>query len=209
MAFDLQEQEQIDAIKAFWQQWGKWIVSALVLAAVVYSGVTAYRYYEGQQSAKAAMVYDNVTTAATAKDISKLKSVVQILQNEFSSSAYATRASLLLAKQAYEKNDFVLAQSQLEWVLSNSKDEAEKAVARLRLVAVLLDQKRFDAAIAELNKEHPAAFDALYFDMRGDVLVAKGDKVAARDAYKAALAKLQADSPSREFVQIKLDALGE
>ena len=82
------------------------------------------------------------------------------------------------------------------------------AIARLRLASLLLDQKTYDAAIAELNKEHPAGFDALFLDLKGDVLVAKGDAAAARDAYKSALAKLVGDSPNRQFIQTKLDALG-
>lgn len=208
MAFDLQEQEQIDSIKAFWQQWGKLIAGVLAASAIAYLGFKGYRYHQEQQAQKAAAAYENIDAAVAAKDIAKLKSAVTLLQNDFGSSAYATRGSLILAKAAFDKSDLVLAKSQLEWVLANSKDESVSAIARLRLASLLLDLKTYDAAIAELNKEHPAGFDALFLDLKGDVLVAKGDAAAARDAYKSALAKLVGDSPNRQFIQTKLDALG-
>ncbi|QOZ83302.1 MULTISPECIES: YfgM family protein [Chromobacterium] len=208
MAFDLQEQEQIDSIKAFWQQWGKLIAGVLAASAIAYLGFKGYRYHQEQQAQKAAAAYENIDAAVAAKDIAKLKSAVTLLQNDFSSSAYATRGSLILAKAAFDKSDLALAKSQLEWVLANSKDESVSAIARLRLASLLLDLKTYDAAIAELNKEHPAGFDALFLDLKGDVLVAKGDAAAARDAYKSALAKLVGDSPNRQFIQTKLDALG-
>ena len=208
MAFDLQEQEQIDSIKAFWQQWGKLIAGVLAASAIAYLGFKGYRYYQEDQAQKAAAAYENVDAAVTAKDIAKLKSAVTLLQNDFGSTAYATRGSLILAKAAFDKSDLALAKSQLEWVLANSKDVSVSAIARLRLASLLLDQKTYDAAIAELNKEHPAGFDALFLDLKGDVLVAKGDATAARDAYKSALAKLVGDSPNRQFIQTKLDALG-
>ncbi|KMN36271.1 MULTISPECIES: YfgM family protein [Chromobacterium] len=208
MAFDLQEQEQIDSIKAFWQQWGKLIAGVLAASAIAYLGFKGYRYYQEDQAQKAAAAYENVDAAVTAKDIAKLKSAVTLLQNDFGSTAYATRGSLILAKAAFDKSDLALAKSQLEWVLANSKDVSVSAIARLRLASLLLDQKTYDAAIAELNKEHPAGFDALFLDLKGDVLVAKGDAAAARDAYKSALAKLVGDSPNRQFIQTKLDALG-
>ncbi|MCP1293137.1 MULTISPECIES: tetratricopeptide repeat protein [Chromobacterium] len=208
MAFDLQEQEQIDSIKAFWQQWGKLIAGVLAASAIAYLGFKGYRYYQEQQAQKAAAAYENIDAAVASKDIAKLKSAVTLLQNDFGSSAYATRGSLILAKAAFDKNELALAKSQLEWVLANSKDESVSAIARLRLASLLLDQKTYDAAIAELNKAHPAGFDALFLDLKGDVLVAKGDAAAARDAYKSALAKLVGDSPNRQFIQTKLDALG-
>ncbi|MBN3005238.1 tetratricopeptide repeat protein [Chromobacterium alkanivorans] len=208
MAFDLQEQEQIDSIKAFWQQWGKLIAGVLAASAIAYLGFKGYRYYQEQQAQKAAAAYENIDAAVAGKDIAKLKSAVTLLQNDFGSSAYATRGSLILAKAAFDKSDLALAKSQLEWVLANSKDESASAIARLRLASLLLDQKAYDAAIAELNKEHAAGFDALFLDLKGDVLVAKGDAAAARDAYKSALAKLVGDSPNRQFIQTKLDALG-
>lgn len=208
MAFDLQEQEQIDSLKAFWQQWGKLIGGAVLAVSLGYLGYKAYGMYQRGQSEKAAAAYEAVDDAVAAKDIAKLKSAAQQLQGEYAGTLYASRAALVLAKAAFDKNDPALAASQLEWVLKNGKDEELQAIARLRLASLLLDQKKFDGAIGELNQAHPTAFDAEFLELKGDVFVAKGDSNGARDAYKAALAKMQGESPNRQLVQTKLDALG-
>ncbi|RMC94736.1 hypothetical protein EAY64_14805 [Aquitalea palustris] len=208
MAYDLQEQEQIDSMKAFWQQWGKLISGAVVAISVAYLGYKAFGYYQNAQASKAAVVFADVEQAAQSQDLAKVKSSAGLLQSDYSSTAYAADAALLAAKVAFEKNDLATAQAQLSWVVQNVKDESMVAVAHLRLATIELDQKRYDAAIAELGQAHPSAFDALFLDQKGDVHAAKGDKAAARDAYKAALAKLVGESPNRQFIQTKLDALG-
>ncbi|OBU86653.1 YfgM family protein [Chromobacterium subtsugae] len=208
MAFDLQEQEQIDSLKAFWQQWGKLIGGAVLAVCLGTFGFKGYQWHQKEQSEKAAAAYEAVDSAVAAKDIAKLKSAAQLLQGEYAGTIYASRSALVLAKAAFDKNDPALATSQLEWAAKNGKDEAIQAIARMRLASLHLDQKQYDAAISELNQEHPAAFDAQYLELKGDVFVAKGDNAAARDAYKAALAKLVEESPVRQLVQTKLDALG-
>lgn len=208
MAYDLQEQEQIDSMKAFWQQWGKLISGAVVAISVAYLGYKAFGYYQNAQASKAAVVFADVEQAAQSQDLAKVKGAAGLLQSDYSSTAYAADAALLAAKVAFEKNDLATAQAQLSWVVQNVKDESMVAVAHLRLATIELDQKRYDAAIAELGQAHPSAFDALFLDQKGDVHAAKGDKAAARDAYKAALAKLVGESPNRQFIQTKLDALG-
>lgn len=208
MAYDLQEQEQIDSMKAFWQQWGKLISGVVLALSVGYVGYKAYGYYQAGQEAKAAVVFDDAQQSAQAQDVAKVKAAASLLQTDYAATSYAADAALLAAKVAFEKNDLATAQSQLSWIVQNVKDESAVAVAHLRLATILLDQQHYDAAIAELGQAHPSAFDALFLDQMGDVRAAKGDKPAARDAYKAALAKLVGDSPNRQFIQTKLDALG-
>lgn len=208
MAFDLEEQEQIDALKAFWASKGKWIAAAALAAAAGYLGYVGWQHYQKGQAEQAALVYEAVDAALQKGDLAALKRVQSKLTGEYADSAYATRTALLSAKLAFEKNDSAYAESQLKWVLANSAEADLKAVARLRLAAVLLDQKKYDAAISELSQDHPVAFDALFLDMKGDVASAKGDTKQARDAYRAALTKLVGDSPNRQFIQTKLDALG-
>lgn len=208
MAFDLEEQEQIDALKAFWSSKGKWIAAAAVALAVGYLGYVGWQNHQKAKAAEAAEVYSSVEGSLQKGDLAALKSVQSKLAADYPDSAYATRAALMGAKLAFDKGDAAYAESQLKWVLAHSKETDLKSVARLRLAAVLLDQKKYDAAISELGQEHPVAFDSLFLDMKGDVASAKGDTKQARDAYRAALAKLVGDTPNRQFIQTKLDALG-
>lgn len=208
MAFDLEEQEQLDALKAFWSRWGKWLAGALGLAVAAYVGYQGWQYYQKQQSLAAAAVFEQFEATLAKGDLKAVKGAQARLAEAYPNSAYASRASLLAARVAFDKGDLVYAKQQLSWVAEHSDEDALKALSRLRLAAVLLDEKRYDAAIAELDREHPASFDALFLDLKGDVLAARGDARAARDAYKAALGKLVGESPNRQFIQTKLDALG-
>jgi len=208
MAFDLEEQEQIDALKAFWASTGKWIAAVALSAAAGYLGYIGWKHYQHGQAEAAAVVYGSAEAALQKGDLAALKNVQGKLASDYPNSAYASRAALLGAKLAFEKNDAAYAESQLKWVLAHGQEADLKAVARLRLAAVLLDQKKYDAAISELSQDHPVAFDSLFLDMKGDVASAKGDGKQARDDYRAALAKLVGDSPNRQFIQTKLDALG-
>lgn len=208
MAFDLEEQEQIESLKAFWASWGKWIAVAVLGGAVLYMGYVGWGYYQKTQAEAAAEVYSGVDAALQKGDLAALKGAEAKLLGEYPKSGYAARSALNVAKFAFEKGDSAYARESLKWVVEHAAEQELVSVAHLRLAAVALDEKQFDTALAEVGQPHPVAFDSLFLDMKGDVLVAKGDAKAARDAYRAALAKLVGESPSRQFIQTKLDALG-
>ncbi|TDR77773.1 YfgM family protein [Paludibacterium purpuratum] len=208
MAFDLQEQEQIDSLKAHWNQWGKWLVTGVGCLAIGYLGYKAYAMYQARQVEASAAVFVSLEQAMGAQDLAKVKQGAASIEADYSTSPYAVRAAFLAAKAGFDKNDLTYAREQLSWAATHAKETALVSLAQLRLASVLMDQKQYDAAVAQLNLAHDPAFDALYFDAKGDVFSLKGDKGAARDAYKAALAKLGNDASNREYVQTKLDALG-
>lgn len=208
MAFDLQEQEQIDSLKIFWNQWGKWIAAAVAGLALGYLGYKAYGLYQAKQIEAAASVYSNVETAMQGQDLARMKTEVAHIEADYAATPFAPRAAFLAAKVGFDKNDLKYAKAQLGWAAEHAKEAPLVALAQLRLASVLMDEKNYDAAIAQLNRAHDAAFDALYFDAKGDVFTLKGNKDGARDAFKAALAKLAGDAPSRQYIQTKLDALG-
>jgi predicted negative regulator of RcsB-dependent stress response len=209
MAYDLQEQEQIDALKGFWAQWGKLIGGAVLAVSLGFIGFKAWNAYQKNQAESAAVVYNQLEQQLQAGQLDKVKATLAALQKDYAASAYSANASLLAAKLAFDKNELGFARVQLKWVIEHAdKDETLQAIARLRLAAVLLDEKQYDAALAELANAHPATFDAMFLDLKADVLVARGDAGGAREAYKAALAKSAPEAPVREFIQAKLDSLG-
>ena len=196
MAFDLQEQEQIDAAKAFWQQWGKWISLAVIVVALGYLGYQGWKYYRSHQAEQAALLYAPVETAVTEGDAGKLVA-----------SAKA-RASLLAARVAFDKGDTKTAEQELLWVAGNAAEPAVKAVAQLRLAGLQLDAGQTDAALAELARPIDATFLPQQLELKGDALLVKGDRQGARAAYQEAIAKLAPDAPQLALLNVKLDALG-
>jgi predicted negative regulator of RcsB-dependent stress response len=207
-AYDLQEQEQIDDLKAWWARYGGTITVALVLGALVVAGIQGWRWYTAKRAEDASVLYTAVSDAVRAKDAAKAKDAVSQITDRYSGTAYAPRAALMYAKMLYDAGDRAGAKAQLAWVVDHAVEDEIKAIARYRLAQVQVDEKQFDAALATLDAVHPPAFDGMFADLRGDALAAAGRVADARTAYETALSKLDAKSAYRNFVQVKHDALG-
>lgn len=205
--FDLEEQEQIDAMKAFWQQWGKWLFAVLLLALAAYAGHKTWRYFEHQKALAAAAEYEKLEDFFAKAKRQDAEAQAKIIIQNHPNSSFAVRAQLFLAQLRFQAKDYDGAQAALNAVLQ-SKHANLHDLARSRLVMVLLDAKKFDAALSELDKTHDEAFAALFLDLRGDVLLARGDRQGAKQAYEKALAQNTQDRPLRNLIQMKLDALG-
>lgn len=206
--YDLEEQEQIDDLKAWWASYGKYVSAAMVAAALVVIGVQGWRWYQNTQSAKASALYQAVSQAAHANDLAKAKQPATQIVERFAGTAYAPRAALLYAKLLYDSGDSHAAKAQLQWVIDHASEDELQAIARFRLAQILLDDKQYDEALKTLDAKTDEAFAAIYADLKGDVLAAAGKTLDARMAYQIALAKLDPRSNYRSYVQAKLDALG-
>jgi predicted negative regulator of RcsB-dependent stress response len=155
------------------------------------------------------VLYSAVSEAVRTKEPAKAKDAIAELTGHYASTAYAPRAELLYAKMLYDSGDRDGAKAQLAWVVDHASQEELQAIARYRLAQVQIDEKQYDAALATLDAKHPAAFDGLFADLRGDALVAAGRPADARAAYENALAKLDSKSAYRNYVQVKHDALAQ
>ena len=127
---------------------------------------------------------------------------------KYAGTAYAPLAALVSAKVNYQAGDLKTARAQLQWAVDNARQEDVRAIARLRLAAVLMDDKAYDEAMKMVEAKPAEGFDALFASMRGDILSAQKKRAEARTAYKAALDKAT-DAAFRESLRLKLDALGE
>jgi len=209
MALDLEEQEQVAELKAWWQQHGRLITAVIVAAALGFSGWQGWRLYQQSQAANAAGLYDTLARAAEAGDGKAMRDAGGTLIESYPRTLYASMGALVAARFHFDRNDLKSAKVQLQWVLDHTPSEEMRDLARLRLAAVLLDEKAYDEALKLLNMAHAPAFEAQYAALRGDVLVAKNQTADARAAYKLALEKVgKQDSAFRETVRMRLDALG-
>lgn len=207
-AFDLQEQEQLDELKAWWSKWGRLLSGCVIAVVVGYLGRHAWQAYQSNQGDAAAQAYGAVELAVEAKDPAKVRAAAEKMSADNAGAALTPRAMLVAAKAAFDAGDLAGARKSLEWVLANAKEDTLIDTANLRLAAVALDQKQFDVALNAVKAAKVASFAPLFSDMRGDVLAIKGDNAGARAAYQEALVKLEADAPARKLVETKLNALG-
>ncbi|HEY9103006.1 YfgM family protein [Chitinimonas sp.] len=208
-AFDLQEQEQIAELKAWWALWGKLVIAALVAVLLGYFGSMGWRAWQKSQGEAAADAFTAVEQAYATKDVVKTRAAADAMSKSQAGHALTARAMLLAAKVAFDAGKLDEAKSALQWVESNAKEDAVVDIARLRLAAVLMDQKQYDEALKTVAAPKVEGYASNFADLRGDALALKGDAAGARKAYQEALQKLeQADAPARNLLETKLAALG-
>jgi predicted negative regulator of RcsB-dependent stress response len=208
MAYDLEEQEQIETLKSWWKQYGNLVTWLLIAALGAYAAWSGWNYYQRSQAAQAGQLYDEITRAVTAKDTARVLRGAADMREKFSRTAYAEMAALTAAKAAFDANDLNGAKAQLQWVVDSGRDEEYRALARIRLAGVLLDEKAYDEGLKLLSADVPVAFAGALADRRGDLLMAQNKVAEARAAYQEALQKSDAKSPGRQLIQLKLDAIG-
>jgi predicted negative regulator of RcsB-dependent stress response len=206
--YDLEEQEKIEDLKAWWAQYGKYVSAGITTLAIIVIGAQGWRWYQQSQAQKASVLYQAVSQAAHANDAAKAKDPASQLASQYGGTAYAPRGALLYAKLLYDAGDKAGAKSELQWVVDHASEDELKAIARYRIAQVQLDDKQYDEALKTIDTKTNDAFAPVYADLRGDILAAAGKNADARAAYQTALGKLEAKSGYRGFVQAKLDALG-
>ena len=207
-ALDLQEQEQLETLKAWWKDNGNFVLGALLVIVVAMGGWRGWQYYQNKQSAEAATLYAEFTRQLESNDAKRVNDAAAAVMEKYSGTAYASRAALLAAQVNEFSKDVARAKTQLQWVIDHAGEATLKDVARLRLAAILMDEKAYDDAMKLLNAAHPDSFNGLYSDLKGDVLSAQGKNEEARTAYKLAFEKTDEKSMYRNLIQMKMDALG-
>jgi predicted negative regulator of RcsB-dependent stress response len=208
MAYDHEEQEQLATLKAWWHTYGNlvtWFVTAVLVAFAAWSG---WKYYQRDQTSKGALLYEEIVKAAEAKDQVKLARAAEDIKDKFSGTPYAQMGLLTAAKAAFDAKDLKSAKSHLQWIVDHGRTDEFKALARIRLAGVLLDEKAYDEGLKLLSVDFPEQFAALVADRRGDLLFAQNKLDEARKEFKTALEKTEIKNPARQLIQLKLDALG-
>jgi predicted negative regulator of RcsB-dependent stress response len=209
MALDLEEQEQVAELRAWWNQWGSLITASIVAACLAFAGWQAWRWYERSQAAQAGALFEAMAHGAQAGDAKALRDAGGALLENFPRTMYASMGALVAARFYFDRNDPKSAKAQLQWVLEHGRTDDMRDLARLRLANVLLDEKAYDEALKLLDEKHAAAYDAEYAASKGDLLVAKNQPADAKAAYQLALDKAgSGNNAFRESVRMRLEALG-
>ena len=208
MAYDLEEQEQIASLQAFWNKYGNLITWVLIVALGSYAAYNFWSNRQSSQAVEASALYDQLQDALTKeKNNVKVQRIATDLVAKYDSSIYAPMSALVAAKSAFDASDLKTAKTRLQWAIDHGNDEYQ-SIAKLRLSGVLLDEKAYDEALKVLGTTFLPQFAGEVADRKGDVLVAQNKLVDARAAYQAALTAMDKKNPGRQLVQLKLEAIG-
>jgi predicted negative regulator of RcsB-dependent stress response len=209
MPLDLEEQEKVAELRAWWNHYGTLLTAILVAAALGAAGWSGWHWYQRGQAAEASVLYETLSKAAQENDAKALRDAGGSLVESYPRTLYASMGALLSARFYFDRNDLKSAKAQLQWVVERSPSDEFRDLARLRLGAVLLDEKAYDEALKVAEAPHGAAFDAQFAALKGDILVARNQAADAKAAYRLALEKAGKDERAfRESVRMRLEGLG-
>ena len=202
------EDEQVDAIKAWWDKNGKSTIFGIVVVLASVFGWNKWNEHQQNISVSASSRYE-MMVAQMEKDPDGAIAMGESVKQEFKGSHYSVLAAMMIAKIEVERGQLEIAAAELTWAAEQSGDPVFVDLANSRLARVILAQGRADDAIATLSKVKSAGFSGMVAEIKGDAYISQGDRNSARAAYQQALTGY-ADMPEKKReIQIKLDDLNE
>jgi len=206
-SYDFEEQERIAELKAWWEDNRLFVFGGIAAAIMGFGAWQGWKYWEVRQDEQAASLFQPVTEALQTADAKKIDAAAKRLVDSYPGSFYASQAALIAAKHAFEAGNLDDARKHLEWTMGKGA-LVHRGVARMRLAAVLMEQKKYDEALKTLDGNQDQGFVALAADTRGDVMLAQGRLDEARASYKLASDKAEPRNPVKGIADTKLNALG-
>jgi predicted negative regulator of RcsB-dependent stress response len=207
MALDLEEQEQVDELKALWKKYGAYITRGVIAFFVLYGLFQGWGYYQTKQSLGASELYQSIVVL-DEKNTKDILEKSQKLMDDFSGTPYAGRAAILFAKASYLEGNKDKAKEKLDWATSHAKESATESIALIQLGQILVEEKKYEDALKKANDVDNEGYLGLSNDLKGDILNAMGKKEEAKKAYQEALKRFGPKDPYAKFTQEKLESLG-
>ena len=215
MPLDLEEQEQLDQLKAFWQKYRNLITGLLTVVLFAYAAYSGYGWWRNSQALEASKLYETMISAVAKGDQEQTLRAANDLQKDFARTPYAAMSSLIAARIAADSGDSAKAIDYLRWASKNASNDGYLALAKLRLVTQLIEQggeKDFAEADQILKETPVAGFEALWLERRGDWYLAQKKNAEAKksyeDAWKALNQAKEFPEEARRLLKVKLDAVG-
>jgi predicted negative regulator of RcsB-dependent stress response len=205
---DYSESEQWERAKAWLKENGLWIITG---CAIGLGGLYGWRWYEARQITQAQTAsarYEEMIEAFSRNDRPRAMTIVEELNRDYDWTPYASLSTLIAARVHVEQNELDKAAAGLKSVMEGAKDKELRMVARVRLARVQIAQSKFDDALATLNVPEAGEFSTRLADVRGDVLLAKGDRAGALREYLAARTGDNKGRVDTELLDLKIRDLG-
>jgi predicted negative regulator of RcsB-dependent stress response len=201
-----EDEAQVEQLRRWWRENWMALAGGLLLGLAGIFGWEAWQKTRTAKAEHASKVLEDLKRVPLERT-ERADELWVHLSADFAGSPYAAQGALLMASRAAAREDWADAQAKLEWARDRSDDPGVRKLAALRLARVLWQQQKADDALRLLDIADDDPFAALYLELRGDILFAKGDRDAARAAYEKAL-QLGPAAAGRDGLQRKLDDVG-
>ena len=200
--------DQLASLKNWWKQYGNALIAGVIIGLVLLVGGTYWKQYKVKRAETASQIYENLLADLRQGRTDAVGTAAARLMQDYDATPYAGKSALLLARQRFEAGDIAGARTQLEWAMKNATEAPVQHGARLRLARLLFDQGEAPEALALVSIQDADGFVSEYEEIRGDVLLAQGDRDGARRAYQTAIEKLSRTSSYLPVLTMKRDNLG-
>jgi predicted negative regulator of RcsB-dependent stress response len=215
MPLDLEEQEQLESFKAFWEKYRSLILGVVTAVLFVFAAYNGWQWWKNSQATDAGKLYETMMSSIEKGNTDQGIRAAEDLQKQFAGTSYAPMASLIAAKLAANTGDAAKSQAFLRWVAEKAANDGYKALGKLRLATALMDEgsaKSLDEADAILKSKPTIGFEALWLERRGDWYLVQGKNSDARASYLQAWKLLEKSKEfpqeARSLLKVKLDAVG-
>ena len=204
MAYDLQEQESIDQMKAWWDQWGTPITAAVCVVCLGFAAWNGWQWYQRNEAGKAAVAYAQLQQALVHNDAKNVSSLSTGLIDSYGTTIYAPMGALAAAQASLDAGDFTAAESRLKWVIESSKRPEYETLARVRLAGVYFDAGKLDEALKLVDEAKPEPRQvSLVLDRKGDI---EGARKSWQEVLDRGAKEFRTD-PILRVVEYKLGSL--
>ncbi len=203
----MEEQEKVDALKSWWKAYGVyvWIVGLVIVFGG--GGGAFWHHYQGKHALRAAQKFSDLQAVIEARNLEASQSALDDISQGFAQTIYADLAGLKVSRLAYEEGNVDVAVKNLRRIFSDGLSLDTKALAGLRLAAILIDQNEADEALNILNELKGGAYSMLVSDLQADALFTKGELKEAISSLDIALEKTENSSAWRSIIEMKRDSL--
>lgn len=207
MALDLEDQEQLDEFKVWWDKYGKLTINLVLAALIAYAAVQGYQYFKHKKAVEASEVYQTLGLLDPTEGES-VKEAADKLINDYAGTPYAGRAAVLQARSDFLAGQLDTTKEKLEWAIANAQETPVKAIASLQLARILLDSKDYTGADKVLSADIDPGYAGLKENLQGDILLAQGKTKEAKERFASALMHLDSEGRLYLFTKQKLESLG-
>jgi predicted negative regulator of RcsB-dependent stress response len=207
MSVYMTEEEQLAAIKKWWNKYSNTLTVILSLLLLIAAGFRYWTWHQEKITAQASSAYEQLMVAFSNQDDKKIQSFANQLINDYGQTVYADAARLALAKLQASKEHYEKAQKTLEYVVTRSKMPALKEIARLRIARLLAAKKAYDKALNELSIVEDVAYKPVVNELKGDIYAATGQYQQAMKAYKEAITGVRTNGMGNLFLEMKTNEI--
>ncbi|MEG0481952.1 MAG: tetratricopeptide repeat protein [Acinetobacter sp.] len=210
----ISDEEQLDSLKSFFKKYGSAMVTGVLIALIAFFG---WEYWQKKtlaenqnETAKVQQLMDDAKAVGSdPKASAALVTSADKIVKDNPDSVQAIQAQIVMAKLAFDKNDYATAERELKKVENSKlKDAGLLQVVKIKLADTQLAQKKFDEALKTLSVVDEPAFKATAEELKGDIYVAKNDIDNAKKSYQAAWNAVIERKQERQILQIKLESVG-